>query len=73
MFSESSKSLLDKGIYIWFPGPKSYTGEDMFEFHLHGGRAVSESMLNYLSKQKDFRLAEPGEFTRRAFVNNKLS
>ena len=73
MFSESSKSLLDKGIYIWFPGPKSYTGENMFEFHLHGGRAVSESMLNYLSKQKDFRLAEPGEFTRRAFVNNKLS
>ena len=73
MFSESSKSLLDKGIYIWFPDPKSYTGEDMFELHLHGGRAVSESMLNYLSKQKDFRLAEPGEFTRRAFVNNKLS
>jgi len=73
MFSESLKFFLDKGIYIWFPGPKSYTGEDMFELHLHGGRAVSESMLNYLSKQKDFRFAQPGEFTRRAFINDKLS
>ena len=73
IFSKSSKSFLDKGIYIWFPGPKSYTGENMFELHLHGGRAVTQSMLIYLSKRKNFKFAEPGEFTRRAFENGKLT
>lgn len=62
--------LLDQAIVIWFPSPKSFTGEDMAELHLHGGRAVLQGIVNALSGF-GFRIAEPGEFTRRAFGNGK--
>ena len=62
---------LDEALVLRFEGPASYTGEDSAEFHVHGGRAVVESLLAALSKL-GLRLAEPGEFTRRAFENGKL-
>lgn len=62
---------LDDALVLWFEGPASYTGEDAAEFHVHGGRAVVEAVLETLAAQ-GLRLAEPGEFTRRAFENGKL-
>jgi tRNA modification GTPase len=62
---------LDDALVIWFEAPASYTGEDAAEFHVHGGRAVVEAVLTALSED-GLRLAEPGEFTRRAFENGKL-
>jgi tRNA modification GTPase len=64
--------LLDYGLVLWFAGPKSETGEDMAEFHVHGGRAVIQGVLAGLGKVEGCRLAEPGEFARRAFENGKL-
>ena len=63
--------ILDRGLVLWFPGPASFTGEDMAELHLHGGRAVIAGVLDALGAL-GLRLAEPGEFTRRAFENGKL-
>ena len=63
---------LDRGLLLWFPGPRSYTGEDLAELHLHGGRAVRASMIEALAGLPGLRPAEPGEFTRRAFENGKL-
>ena len=57
---------------IWFPGPASFTGEDCAEFHIHGGRAVQQGVLRVLSSVSGLRLAEPGEFTRRAVLNGKM-
>ncbi len=65
-------AVLDDGMFVWFPGPNSFTGEDCVEFHLHGGRAVISAVLDVLETFDDFRMAEPGEFTRRAFDNQKL-
>jgi len=65
--------LIDEGIIIWFPGPESYTGEDMAEIHVHGGKAVVLSLQNEISKVKNCRLAEPGEFTKLAFQNGKIN
>jgi len=62
---------LDEALVLWFEGPASYTGEDAAEFHVHGGRAVVEALLEALVSL-GLRLAEPGEFTRRAFENGKL-
>ena len=62
---------LDRALALWFPGPASYTGEDCGELHLHGGSAVVDSVMGALSAV-GLRLAEPGEFTRRAFENGKL-
>ena len=67
-----TSELIDEGIILWFPGPESYTGEDMAEIHVHGGKAVVQSMLDNLSTLKDCRLAEPGEFTKLAFQNGKI-
>lgn len=64
--------LLDRGIVIWFPGPKSFTGEDAAELHLHGSTAVVRAVLAALAQLPDCRLAEPGEFARRAFDNGKM-
>lgn len=64
-------ALLDQALVLWFPGPGSYTGEDSAELHLHGGPAVVAGVLEALSAL-GLRLAEPGEFTRRAFENGKL-
>tara|TARA_Y100001970_G_scaffold267811_1_gene358250 strand:- start:808 stop:2139 length:1332 start_codon:yes stop_codon:yes gene_type:complete len=65
--------LIDEGIIIWFPGPESYTGEDMAEIHVHGGKAVVLSVQNEISKIENCRLAEPGEFTKIAFQNGKIN
>ncbi|XP_051168255.1 tRNA modification GTPase GTPBP3, mitochondrial [Leptopilina boulardi] len=63
--------IIDKGLCLWFPGPKSFTGEDTVEFQVHGGSAILSSLMTALAKL-GFRPAEPGEFTRRSFYNNKL-
>jgi len=68
-----SKELIDEGVIIWFPAPNSYTGEDLAEFHVHGSRAVINAMHETISKIKNCRLAEPGEFTKRAFQNGRLN
>jgi tRNA modification GTPase len=64
--------VLDDGLVVWFPGPASYTGEDVVELHLHGGRAVCLGVLEALAACPGLRPAEAGEFTRRAFANRKL-
>lgn len=64
--------LIDRAVVLFFRGPASYTGEDVVEYHLHGGRAVVDALLAALAAQDNHRLAEPGEFTRRAFENGKL-
>lgn len=63
---------LDDGLVAWFPGPHSFTGEDVAELHCHGGRAVMDGLLNALNDVGGLRPAEPGEFTRRAFDAGKL-
>ncbi|MBL6957401.1 MAG: tRNA uridine-5-carboxymethylaminomethyl(34) synthesis GTPase MnmE [Rhodospirillales bacterium] len=63
---------IDSGLVLWFPGPASFTGEDVAELHLHGGRAVVAATLEALGSCPGLRLAEPGEFTRRAFEAGKL-
>jgi tRNA modification GTPase len=65
-------SLIDHGLVLFFPGPNSFTGEDVAEFHVHGGRAVAGKMLETIAGFDGVRHAEPGEFTRRAFLNGKL-
>ena len=69
----NTSELIDEGIIIWFPGPQSYTGEDMAEIHIHGGKAIVLALQNEISKIKNFRLAEPGEFTKIAFQNGKIN
>ncbi|MCP5368826.1 MAG: tRNA uridine-5-carboxymethylaminomethyl(34) synthesis GTPase MnmE [Hyphomicrobiales bacterium] len=64
--------VLDRGLVLWFPGPRSFTGEDVAELHLHGGRAVVAAVLTALGRRPGLRLAEPGEFSRRAFLAGKL-
>jgi tRNA modification GTPase len=63
---------IDDAVVLWFPGPASATGEDVAEFHVHGGRAVLAALFAALSALPEMRPAEPGEFTRRAFENGKL-
>src|SRR5436190_1982652 len=63
---------IDDAVVLWFPSPASATGEDVAEFHVHGGRAVLAALFAALSGFSDVRAAEPGEFTRRAFENGKL-
>ncbi len=63
---------LDDGLVLWFPGPASFTGEDIVELHLHGGRATVEAVCDALGRFENCRFAEPGEFSRRAFDNEKL-
>ena len=67
-----SRETLDQALVLIFESPASYTGEDVVEYHLHGGRAVVDSVLDALGEQDGHRLAEPGEFTRRAFENGKM-
>jgi tRNA modification GTPase len=64
--------LIDESLVLWFPGPASFTGEDVVEFHLHGSRAIISQMLESLAAIEGLRYAEAGEFTRRAFENNKM-
>ncbi len=65
--------LIDEGIIIWFPAPQSYTGEDMVEIHVHGGKSVVLALQKEISKVINCRLAEPGEFTKIAFQNGKIN
>jgi len=69
----SDNQLIDEGILLWFPGPASYTGEDMAEFHIHGSKAVINEIQNSLSQIPNLRLAEAGEFTKLAFQNGKIN
>ena len=68
----STGETVDSALILWFPAPASFTGEDVAELHLHGGRAVIASVINILARQSGLRLAEPGEFTRRAFLAGKM-
>ena len=65
-------TVLDEALVLWFPGPKTATGEDLLELHCHGGRAVVAAIESELSSFKGLRKAEPGEFTRRAFANGRI-
>jgi tRNA modification GTPase len=67
-----TETALDRGLVLWFPAPASFTGEDMAELHVHGGRAVVASVLDAVLSIDGVRLAEPGEFASRAFENGKL-
>ena len=67
-----SGEVLDRGLALWLPGPASFTGEDIAELHVHGGRAVVGRLIDALLSVKDLRLAEPGEFARRAFENGRI-
>ena len=69
----NTNELIDEGIIIWFPGPNSYTGEDMVEFHVHGSLAVVQAIQNSISEIEGCRIADPGEFTKIAFQNNKIN
>tara|TARA_R110002096_G_scaffold436105_1_gene668052 strand:+ start:53460 stop:54800 length:1341 start_codon:yes stop_codon:yes gene_type:complete len=71
-FDPETNEKLDQGLVIYFPGPNSFTGEDVAEFHIHGGYAVVGGFLEALSRQPNLRSAEAGEFTRRAFDNGKM-
>ena len=69
----NTSELIDEGIIIWFPGPHSYTGEDIAEIHIHGGKSVILAVQKEISKIQNCRLAEPGEFTKLAFQNGKIN
>ena len=69
----NTSELIDEGIILWFPGPESYTGEDMAEFHIHGSKAVIDVLHHSISKVENCRLAEAGEFTKLAFQNGKIN
>ena len=69
----NSSELIDEGILLWFPGPNSYTGEDMAEIQVHGSKAVINALHSSLSSIENCRLAEPGEFTKLAFQNGKIN
>ena len=64
--------VIDEALALWFPGPRSETGEDTAELQLHGGRAVIAAVFAALGRIEGLRMAEPGEFTRRAFENGHL-
>ncbi len=69
----NTSELIDEGLILWFPGPESYTGEDMAEIQVHGSKAVVDALHSSLSDIENCRLAEPGEFTRLAFQNGKIN
>lgn len=72
IFDPETGLQIDDPMITIFPQPNSYTGEDVVEYNLHGGRAILEKLLNLLSKQERHRQAEPGEFTKRAVLNGRL-
>jgi tRNA modification GTPase len=71
-YNPSNKTLIDEGLLLSFPGPNSFTGDNLVEFHIHGSNAVITYFLRVLSEQDNCRLAEAGEFTKIAFQNNKV-
>lgn len=72
LYRTSDNSVIDQSLVIYFPAPNSFTGEDVVEFHLHGGPAVISGLFSELARLSRFRPAEPGEFTRRAFEHGKM-
>ena len=72
IINPTTKEILDKSLVMYFKGPHSFTGEDILEIQCHGSKAVLNSVLNVLSSLDCARLAEPGEFSKRAFYNNKM-
>jgi tRNA modification GTPase len=70
--SPGTGEVLDRGLALWLPGPASFTGEDIAELHIHGGRAVVGRVIDALLSLRGVRLAEPGEFARRAFENGRI-
>jgi tRNA modification GTPase len=72
LLRDADRQPIDDAVVLWFPGPASATGEDVAEFHVHGGRAVLAALFAALSAFDQMRAADPGEFTRRAFENGKL-
>lgn len=78
LYSPVTKDVLDQSLILWFPGPRSFTGEDVVELHVHGSRAVIKGVFEALehlddpSQGRAIRPAAPGEFTRRAFENGKM-
>ena len=72
-FDPSNGTIIDpEALMLWFPKPNSFTGDDLAEFHVHGSNAIISYFLKVLSNQKNCRMAEPGEFTKIAFQNNKI-
>ena len=71
-YDPSDDNLVDEGLLLFFPSPNSFTGDDLVEFHVHGSNAIITQFLKVLSEQLNCRLAEPGEFTKIAFQNNKI-
>ncbi len=71
-YDSENGNLIDRGLAVYFVKPKSFTGEDVVEFHIHGGKATVDLLLKTLSGINQLRLAEPGEFSKRAFINNKM-
>ena len=73
IINSNNSELIDEALVLWFPGPNSYTGEDMAEFHVHGSMAVIKAIHKALENTKKCRIAEPGEFTKKAFQNGKIN
>ncbi|WWP00275.1 MAG: tRNA uridine-5-carboxymethylaminomethyl(34) synthesis GTPase MnmE [Candidatus Dasytiphilus stammeri] len=71
-FYDEKGRIIDKGITLWFPAPNSFTGENVLELHSHGSPIVIDMLLKIISNIPDVRIAKPGEFTERAFLNNKI-
>ena len=72
-YDPNNDNVIDpEALLLWFPGPNSFTGEDLAELQIHGSNAVINALLRVLSEQKNCRLAEPGEFTKIAFQNDKI-
>jgi tRNA modification GTPase trmE len=71
-FSDADGSVLDQGIALWFPGPHSFTGEDVLELQGHGGPVILDLLLKRIVALSGVRIAQPGEFSERAFLNDKL-
>ena len=72
-YDPKNDNVIDpEALLLWFPGPNSYTGDDLAEFQVHGSNAVINALLKALSEQENCRLAEPGEFTKLAFQNDKI-
>lgn len=72
LYTPKTNELIDEALVLWFPAPNSFTGEDTIEFQTHGSRAVINEIIEQLSHLANFRLAEPGEFSKRAFNNGKM-
>ncbi|STQ82891.1 tRNA modification GTPase MnmE [Hafnia alvei] len=71
-FKDTDGSVLDQGIALYFPGPNSFTGEDVLELQGHGGPVILDLLLKRILQMPEVRIARPGEFSERAFLNDKL-